>query len=208
MSESAQKTSRSSSRSSTAENGNKPIRTQPPNGGQRQDVVQVGRVEDECEADKGVLLATAMIQLKAERKRTGNIRALCDTGSEANLISKQCAISWNLPIKPINVSIKGVGGLVADKINGVIRAELCDQQGESTGEQIQVLVVAEISTALPAKPVQDDISRRWSQLVLADTNFDKPGEVDVMLGAGVWASIIQEGIMRNDSGLSAQVLGW
>ncbi|CAH0391134.1 unnamed protein product [Bemisia tabaci] len=53
----------------------------------------------------------------------------------------------------------------------------------------RTIVIDQITGKLPTKQVRTDIRKKYSKLKLADEDFDKPGEIDFLIGADVFPYI-------------------
>lgn len=155
------------------------------------------------------LLATAAVRLKFPSSTSPGIRALCDTGAQVNLITRRIVQKMRLPIEPSTMVVSGVGGVAAGS-DGLVQVQLCNHEGKELEMTLQLVVVSEIASILPAIPIQAEFVRSFKHGQLADPAFNVPGRVDILLGAGVWANIIESEIVNEKGGMAAQFskLGW
>lgn len=138
-----------------------------------------------------VILATAQIRLKIGNRITDSIRALCDTGSQPNMISENCVLKMSLPTIRSNSYIAGFNSTDATTFNRKVVGWLLSRFNDEPLMPITLTVVpnillnialaAPLDTALPAA-IMDH---------LADPGLMKPDQVSVVLGAGVWARSAQ-----------------
>lgn len=110
-----------------------------------------------------------------------------------------------------NIPIDGIGSTTIAK--GMVDLKLLHRSKESEGISIRALVVTKISSRLPDRPFNAPFSQLLPDDELADPLHSKPGNIDLLLGAGVWATIVRSDIMRNDvNGLHAvaqrTTFGW
>lgn len=143
---------------------------------------------------------------------TSSIRALCDPGSQVNLITESCVQRFGLKRDRKSIDIDGIGeGQLTrshGSVNLIVRHRISDQH------QLPALfhVVKRLATELPNRSFQNPFKNIPSNQ-LADPSFCRPSHVEILLGAGFWAGIIECDIkhikMRNCH-FTAQrtTLGW
>lgn len=142
-----------------------------------------------------VLLATARVRV-ADRFGCFHIaRALLDQGSEASLISESLVQRLKLPRSYSSISIFGVGGKLTGSARGQVNVELTARVGGSP-RMVSALI-------LPRLTLYDGgirtTQRAWKHLAgleLADPDFLAADPVDLLLGADVYADILQSGLRR------------
>lgn len=159
-----------------------------------------------------VLLATALV--KAEPRNGGEyqlLRALIDQGSQASFITKAAVQLLGLKTIPTKGIISGLGGgknLVSrSKVDKSIRSRL----NSGCVFRVSAYVLDKLTTYLPARVASVTAWPELEQLTLADPEYHTPNKIDVLLGAEVFTSIIDNGVIKCPSGsLVAQntTLGW
>lgn len=158
--------------------------------------------------DQYVLLASAQIRIQTRNGCSRLMNAICDTGAQANLITKQCADTLGLDKKPIKGNRRGLTGFRV-QAKGRLSTTLFNRFEEKPLFDIELIVVQEIMPMHPAiqieTEVEDEIQSR-----LAHKTFNKPNPIEMLLGAETWARIIREGIRYTKDGLTMQdsELGW
>lgn len=78
----------------------------------------------EVDALSNVILGTALLRLKLEVGVTNPLRALCDSGSQLNLITKACANRIGLIQRPMKLRFRGVDGIAGLKARGIASAAM------------------------------------------------------------------------------------
>lgn len=75
---------------------------------------------------------------------------------------------------------------------------------------IELMVTPSITGQLPSQPVKLDNLPQEVQEQLADPKFDTQDRIDILLGAGIWAQIIQSKVLRHKFGTVVQktIFGW
>lgn len=139
------------------------------------------------------------------------IRAFGDSGSQVNLITEDCVQRIGLRRVQSSCLLSGIGA--TSVANGVVTMTLVHRLTENPRLTIKALVVPRIASSLPdhsfVMPFADELPLE----VLADPQHNVPGRVDMLLGAGVWANILNSQIKRkliNGSASLAQStsFGW
>lgn len=141
-----------------------------------------------------------MLRLKLESGITVPLRALCDPGSQLNLISKKCANKIGLSRNRSNIRISGFDGVSTGKSKGIATVTIAARLDDKDIHTIKVIIVAELPQILPS----GELSRDQDQIVYADENWHVPAPIQMLLGAGAWAAILEEGIVPMSNGLVRQ----
>ncbi|UYV82191.1 hypothetical protein LAZ67_21001303 [Cordylochernes scorpioides] len=136
-----------------------------------------------------ILLSTALIKVKSENGVLQTCRALIDTGSQRCLITNSCRKKLNLPLAECKTTVFGLGNKLVE---------------QSMGESL-------ITSELPDFFIEKDNWPYLKNLLLADPNFDKSSQIDLVIGAEL-APCLFNGKVRfqNVSGPTAcgSKLGW
>lgn len=145
-----------------------------------------------------VLLSTAQVNVVDRWNKMQTIRVLIDSGSMSNLLTIDCCKALGLPYEKISSNISGVGGncqLVKGKCNIVISSRV----DRSAKYGFEVLLVDKITNQLPEVPVKLNSLDYLQNLQLADPTFHIPGNIQGILGANVFASIIRSHHVKDSS---------
>lgn len=108
----------------------------------------------------------------------------------------------------MQINITGIGGATALQTRGMVWAELCPRLGDHTKSMMLQLMVVLISN-LPSSALAPSALMQ-ERLELADPDYNIPGPIEAILGAGAMAKIMQEGVRHLENGLIVQNtrLGW
>lgn len=136
------------------------------------------------------------------------MRALCDGGSQASLITTDLVQRLKLRKMPNQMNINGVNGTESAK--GRVIVNFTSTTNNKVCESIQLLVTSKIPQFLPQKPLPIDKWPHIKRLQLADKKFYEPSTVDLLLGADFYSRIIVNGIIRRPNSPIAQntTFGW
>ncbi|XP_025995450.1 uncharacterized protein LOC113004946 [Solenopsis invicta] len=140
-----------------------------------------------------VLLATAIITVRAQSGESCQLRALLDQGSETSFISKSVAQCLKLSPEPAAVPILGIGAQRSSTSNGRVSIKIFSRMNSAFSLVINALVLPKLTAYLPLAHIEHT---QWPHIVgfpFADPNFAIPGKIDLVLGASVFAEVLEEG---------------
>lgn len=142
-----------------------------------------------------VLLATARVMVLDKFGIPHQARALIDPSSETSLASESLAQRLQLSRKSAAVTIFGVGGRKTATSNGRVQLTINSRVGPASFS-ISALVLPRL-TAYGGKIDTDRNSWPHLQdLELADPDFLKQDPIDLLLGADVYAIVLQDGLRK------------
>lgn len=157
------------------------------------------------------LLSTAIIQIQDGAGKWLNARALLDTGSEVNLITRRLSTMLQLGYNYNTCTIQGVGNS-HNQTQVSITTNISSRHNDYN-TKLTFFVMDYITVPLPHTYID---TQSWAipnkQLhTLADPTFYKPGPIDVLIGAELFYNILQSGHIRlgpNSPHLIETTLGW
>lgn len=158
-----------------------------------------------------IFLATAMVNVLSRYGEPLQYRALLDQGSEVSFISEAAAQTLQLSRRSAAIPIIGIGAQRHSVSNGLVHLIIMPRANSSIELTVEALVLPKLTAYLPAAQIE---YTHWSHiqgLHLADPRFARLGKIDLILGAKVYAEILEEGLRRGQIGSSiAQKtsLGW
>lgn len=142
-----------------------------------------------------ILLGTAIVEVVNRCGYSNNVRALCDNGSQVNLITESTVQRLRLTREKSAISLSGIGGNAALSTRGVVNIKIRPSFESEFEIDVQMLVVTKITSEMPATRLERG---QWSHIEelnpLADVNFHLPQPVEVLLGAEIWASILEDSV--------------
>ncbi|GFX41203.1 uncharacterized protein TNCV_2219011 [Trichonephila clavipes] len=143
------------------------------------------------------LLSTALILVKDKYSEWQTFRTLLDSGSETCLISNECANKLRLKTERINTLISCLND-ASMVVNGCVKVAIANQN-KSFERELDMLVVKKITEFIPQKALE--INSDFSKFVeLADSKFNVPGKIDLLLGANIFYELLKpERIKIKDS---------
>ncbi|XP_066261359.1 uncharacterized protein [Euwallacea similis] len=156
-----------------------------------------------------VLLSTALAKVSTPEKRSINIRVLLDSGSQSNFIRGEVVERLKLNKQEINMTVTGLNQL-RSSVN-----HKCDIIIESLynafKRKISCLVLPNITGNLPSVRVNTQNYNIPSNIKLSDPGYGEPSEIDMLIGAEVFWSLIcvgQISLGKNKPILQKTRLGW
>lgn len=159
--------------------------------------------------DGFVFLGTALVNISDNRGRYIKCRAILDSCSQVNLVSYK--LSKQLGLRRIQKSTNILG--VGEGKPVVCREELIFEISaldDSFHRTISALILPSLTKYQPSEEI--DFSNCGIEgIALADPSFDKPDSIDILLGAGIFASLLSNENVELGPGLPQlvkTVFGW
>ncbi|XP_036347558.1 uncharacterized protein LOC118756930, partial [Rhagoletis pomonella] len=156
-----------------------------------------------------VILATAVIGIKGRNGPEIQARALLDSASQLNLmcepLMQRLKLKWTSCIMTAH-SIADSGTNITRKVQASVKSRI---GGYETS--LEFYVLPKITSFKPDQFMNADDWGIPSNISLADPNFNKPGRIDVLLGAEIFWDLLSVGritLKANLPRLQKTVLGW
>jgi hypothetical protein len=131
------------------------------------------------------LLATAKIHVKTSYGTTVVLRVLLDGGSDTHIISEKVAKKLGFKWKRIFTEIKGLSLTPVGTTKGIFDLEFTPHFDSTAIIQARgVRVMSTLTSHLPHYPCNPNLSH-LSGLQLADDQWHTPGDIDMLIGAGL-----------------------
>ncbi|XP_065092430.1 uncharacterized protein LOC135713271 [Ochlerotatus camptorhynchus] len=143
---------------------------------------------------KQVFLMTAMVILRSKGGHTHQVRALLDSESQINLLSEYVVKKLNLPKFPANVPVVGVGG-TRSQIRHQTVVRMTSNYSNFTAN-VDCLVTPKVTGTIPSANVRVDSWHIPSSVLLADASFNRPREVEMLVGAEHFFNILKQGQIK------------
>lgn len=143
-------------------------------------------------------LGTVQVRVELQNgTQSRPLRGFCDTGSQVNLVTEACVQRLGLTRTKTRIPINGIGAV--STAAGLVSLKLSHREVNSPFILAKALIVAKISSRLPDRRFDMPFDGELAPKELADPLCNIPGDIDLLLGAGVWASwasIVREPIKR------------
>lgn len=156
-----------------------------------------------------VMLATAEVLVVSQNGNFVNARAMLDSGSQLNFITKSLASKLGLQPSSSALVIRGIGCSSLPSTGSAIITIKSKFNDYSTNFEVQIL--SKISNNLPDCNI--DVSQ-WvipSNITLADPHFNKCQKIDMLIGADLFFELQSVGQIKLGHGLpilQKTQLGW
>jgi hypothetical protein len=155
------------------------------------------------------LLLTAVVLVKDCHEKYHQCRALLDAGSQSNFTTRHLTNKLKLKTIPITHKIIGINAQpsnVTESVNISIKS-ICSDYGSN----LNCLVLSKITGNLPLASFSKEGLRIPQHLELADKAFNVKGPIDLLLGTGLFLSLLKDGQISLQNGhlrLQNTHLGW
>lgn len=157
-----------------------------------------------------VLLPTAMVNVVIADGRLHLLRALIDQGSTGTLVSERAAQALHLKRLPILSAIKMADGQRTSS-HGVVSFKIQSCTDKQYEFEATAAVVKSVTDRLPSKTVEFHDWPHLRGIELADPHFYRSVQIDLLLGADIYANILKEGLLKgqpNEPIAQHTALGW
>ena len=158
------------------------------------------------------LLMTARVTLLGPAGQI-TVRALLDSGSTLSIVTEQLAKQLKLEPTGKSVSISGIKSATDTQLHPMLRVQLASEFQPEWRADVAVASMKEVIRELPLQNVPH--VRRMAHLRdlhLADSQFDKPGKIEVLLGQNIWRHLFMDGRVKGSNPTDPEawetVFGW
>lgn len=156
-----------------------------------------------------VLLSTALIQVQDRDGQKHTVRALLDNGSTACFITEKLIEKLKLLTVSTSSLVEGLNAQTSKlyKQCSVAISSLVDSFNINT----KCFVVPRITQPLPSVQINTSLLKIPKHISLADPTFNIPSEVDMLLGADIFWSVLNSqniSLGKNMPTLSHTKFGW
>ncbi|GFW75351.1 DUF1758 domain-containing protein [Trichonephila clavipes] len=137
-----------------------------------------------------VLLSTAIIKIKSKSGKYIECRALIDNASQLSLISEKLKEKLNVPVKREKHKISGINGVNAETSLHSYTIEFTPHFS-SLKFNLESIVVHKVTSPLPNFQSENRQFPHLKNLKLVDLNFLISKPIDVLLGAEIYANLLE-----------------
>lgn len=139
-------------------------------------------------------------------------RALCDTGSQINLISERLANTLALKRTQIKTHINGIGGNMAAISKERVSFQMTSLHDSNFTLQVEAYAFPRIfgGTASHCR-IDTSNHKHLASLQLADPDYSRPGPIDILLGADTYGRLLMKDFIcgeQNQPHAQRTQLGW
>lgn len=158
-----------------------------------------------------ILLSTVILDVVAADGHRHSLRALLDSGSQASFITEEAASLLMLRqfYSPVNITTFANTNSTLVKGKATITVFPCKQLTPSVC--VDTLIVPQITGLTPQTPITNGKWTHIENLPLADPSYHLPGQIDLLLGADMFPSLVLTGQRRGQTGepmAMETIFGW
>lgn len=136
-----------------------------------------------------VLLSTAILEVLDIRGNFQKVRVLLDCASQASFMTSSCCNRLGLPRSRLSLSINGLAHMSSQASAGVTC--IIRPVGQlSPSLTVETVVIPKICTSMPTTYIPVSSWSHLTNIKLADPEFNIPKDVDMLLGADVFPSVV------------------
>ena len=155
------------------------------------------------------VLSTAVVNMKAQNGDIIQARVLLDSGAQSNFVTERFSQALQLLRKQINIPVETLNQ-VETRVKYSVQIEM---QSRCTGykESVEFLVLPSICNQLPNEYIDKRSISVPNRKPLADPEFNKPKEIDALIGVGLFFQLLsvgQEKILESTALWQKTKLGW
>ncbi|UYV82256.1 hypothetical protein LAZ67_21001470 [Cordylochernes scorpioides] len=129
-----------------------------------------------------ILLSTALIKVKSANWVLQTCRALINTDSQRCLITNSCRKKLNIPLAECKTTVFGLGNKLVEQSMGEVSLQFSPHFSNLIFNA-NPIVIDKITSELPNFFIEKDNWPYLKNLLLADPNFDKSSQIDLVIGA-------------------------
>ncbi|XP_076394339.1 uncharacterized protein LOC143265527 [Megachile rotundata] len=160
--------------------------------------------------DSEVLLGTARVKIFDSKNQEHECRVLLDGCSQSNFISTQLAEKLKLEKNIIDLPFAGLAQLTTRakySVQTKIKSRINNFEAN-----VNFVALPTITSILPSRQIDRRTIAIPRNITLADPEFDKPAEVDALIGTSLFYKLLSNGQIQlennTDVTLQKTVLGW
>ncbi|XP_045466602.1 uncharacterized protein LOC123675299 [Harmonia axyridis] len=156
-----------------------------------------------------VLLSTAQVTILDKFGNPHICKALLDSGSQSNLITKELCEKLKLKRQEYHIPIAGINQkaiTVTEKVQSTIKSRTT-----SASYDLTFLVLPSITDRIPPIEFNKNSLQLPSGISLADNEFNRSQKIDILLGANIFYELMCQNriiLGKNKPKLQETTLGW
>lgn len=144
------------------------------------------------------LLATALIPVFYTNGEKSYVRALIDQGSTSNFVSEKLCQLISARRFPLNTTVTSLNDSETGKIKAFTNITVGSLYDEKYRFTFDALILNKITEVESTKIINYSEWSHLNDLELADPKYMEPGDIDILIGARVYAEIILSGLRKGN----------
>ncbi|KAL4103253.1 hypothetical protein QTP88_018630 [Uroleucon formosanum] len=137
-----------------------------------------------------VLLGTALIHIRDHCGTWQTARAIVDSASQISAITVSCVTRLGLRLTNWTAPISGLSGAAVADIRGTVDCVVQPRFATEPQLKTKAWVMPSITSDMPRRSLDTSVKDRFANLALADPTFNIASSVDMLLGADLFAQIM------------------
>ncbi|GFR12207.1 DUF1758 domain-containing protein [Trichonephila clavata] len=155
--------------------------------------------------NKFVFLSTAIVGVWSPLLKSYiRCRVILDSASQSHFMTLQFASKLGLEKEKINLAVSGLSEN-STNINWKINDAFISNKDSSYTSPLDFLIVPRITDFVPS--IQPNLKfKKFNDInrsILADPSFDKPGKIDMIIGAELFYQILKDGRKLSETAISS-----
>ncbi|XP_070526492.1 uncharacterized protein [Cardiocondyla obscurior] len=158
-----------------------------------------------------VMLATARINVEDKYRNQKIVRALIDSGSKVSIASESLVHRLKLARQSDSTTIFSVGGSKTGYARGRVSLKITSRINQEFNLKISALILPRVTINNNKTPKKNEAWTHLQGISLADPKFSDNDPIELILGADVYAIIIQSGVRKGTGDMQVAcrtALGW
>ncbi|XP_008188329.1 uncharacterized protein LOC100568780 [Acyrthosiphon pisum] len=137
-----------------------------------------------------VLLGTALIHIRDHCGTWQTARAIVDSASQISAITVSCVNRLGLRLTNWTAPISGLSGAAVADVQGTVDCVVQPRFATEPQLKTKAWVMPSITSNMPRRSLDTGVKDRFANLALADPTFNITSSVDMLLGADLFAQIM------------------
>lgn len=137
-----------------------------------------------------VLLGTALIHIRDHCGTWQTARAIVDSASQISAITVSCVTRLGLRLTNWTAPISGLSGAAVADVRGTVDCVIQPRFATEPQLKTKAWVMPSITSNMPRRSLDTSVKDRFANLALADPTFNITSSVDILLGADLFAQIM------------------
>ncbi|KAG5878722.1 hypothetical protein JTB14_032835 [Gonioctena quinquepunctata] len=146
-----------------------------------------------------VLLSTVVVNVLNGSGQGQKARFLLNSGSQVHLITHKCSKKLGLKISRCFSSVQRIGSN-SNSVKGITDLIVASRYDSSKKYFMQAFLVDKISDKLPRLKIDRSFLSSFGNVQLADDKFDEPTEIDCIIGAELFATVMGNNSYASSTG--------
>lgn len=158
-----------------------------------------------------MLLGTALVHMRDRSGSLHPVRALVDSASQITAITTACVNCLGYRYTRWIAPLTGLSGVPVLNVKGQVDCQIQPRFSEEPILSCNAWVLQSITNDLPRQSLPSDVKDKFSHLALADPTFHITAPIDLLLGADLFASILDGRQVSLDDAFPtafSSIFGW